>query len=305
MNKTLKHHFFALAMFFSTLTLISSCNTKDEASDAYGNFEATEYTVSAQANGQIVELNIEEGQKLVKNQQIGIIDTIDFYLKLQQISHQIKATQSKSSSLNAQIAVYTEQLLNLKKEKDRFAKIYEEGAVNQKTIDDLDASYRITERQKEAAHSQFEGIHQEVEVLRIQQSQLRNNLDKCYIKSPADGVVIRKFIEAGELANVGKALFKMADLERMILRVYINGNQLTGVYIGQDAEVRVDDGNGNIETLKGTISWISPEAEFTPKTIQTRDERVNLVYAVKVAVKSDGKIKIGQPGEVVFSKKQP
>ncbi|MDO9510500.1 MAG: efflux RND transporter periplasmic adaptor subunit [Bacteroidales bacterium] len=296
--------FLTIILWFTSMAFLTSCRDNSNASDAFGNFEATEYTVSAEANGQIFVLNVEEGQKLVMNQQIGIIDTIDLSLKIQQISHQIKAAASRGNSLNAQVAVYREQLSTLSKEKERFAKIYEEGAVNQKTIDDLDASFRLANRQMEAAQSQYEGIYQETEALRMQQAQLRNALTKCYIKSPADGVVIRKFTEAGELANMGKALFKMADLEQMILRVYINGNQLSDVFISQDADIRIDDGKGGVEQLKGTVSWISPEAEFTPKTIQTRDERVNLVYAVKIAVKSDGRIKIGQPGEVVFVKKQ-
>ncbi len=285
------------------IVLISiSCNNKNNLSDAYGNFETDEIIISSEANGKLLIFNLEEGQKLNKNDVIGLIDTTQFYLKKEQVIAQLGLLMAKYSGVQAQIEVQEKQKENLLKELNRIENLLQDGAATSKQMDELTNQIELTEKQINASRTQFLSINKEKQLLYVQLKQIQDQLDKCIIVNPVKGTVLEKYIETGELATIGKNMYKLADLDNMKLRVYISGEQLPFVKIGQVVKVLIDKDAKNNRELSGAISWISSSAEFTPKIIQTKKERVNLVYAVIVRVKNDGSLKIGMPGEVVFYK---
>lgn len=296
-----------LQMIFAASLLLglTSCGTSTEEVDASGTFETTEIIVSAQGNGQILSFNIEEGQTLVANQQVGYIDSTQVYLRLKQLESSAKAIESRRPNITKQIAALEQQIATAKTERKRAENLVKAEAGNQKMLDDINAQIAILEKQLDAQRSLLEdtnqGITDESEGLKYQIKQLQDQLQKCKITSPIDGVVLVKYAELGELAAPGKALFKVGDTNNMILRAYITADQLTQIKLGQQVKVHSDFGKADSKSYTGTISWISSKSEFTPKTIQTRDERANLVYAIKINVKNDGYIKIGMYGDVTFN----
>ena len=282
----------------------ASCGKSKNDADASGTFEATEVIVSAQASGQILSLNLEEGQVLTTNQLIGTIDSTQLYLRKKQLQASGKAIQSRRPDIKKQIAAIEQQISTAKTELKRAENLAKANAGNQKMVDDINAQISVLEKQldnqKTILESSNQGITDESEGLTFQIKQLEDQQDKCKITSPIDGTVLLKYAEMGEVAAPGKALFKIADTNNMILRAYITADQLTQVKLGQTVKVKTDSGKDGSKEYIGTIAWISSKAEFTPKTIQTRDERANLVYAVKINVKNDGLIKIGMYGDVKF-----
>lgn len=282
-----------------SLSLLA-CKNNDDIADAYGNFESTEVMISAMAQGEVLALNMEEGQALKKDVIVGLIDTTDLYLKEQQLIKSIAAIKSRIIMIDAQMDVHQQQKKNLMVDKDRVNKLYKDGAATRKQLDDINGGVDLLDAQIRATESQKQQILLEVQTLEVQIEQLRENITRCFIKNPLDGTVLTKYAEKGEVAAPGKPLYKIADLSTMKLKVYVSGEQLPHIKIGQEVEVQIDKNKNENSKLTGTISWISSMAEFTPKTIQTKDERVNLVYAVKVLVRNDGSIKIGMPGEVNF-----
>ncbi len=281
-------------------TGIYACSNSNDKADAYGNFEATEVMVSAMAQGEIFSLNIEEGQVLAQGEIIGQIDTTDLFLKEQQLIKSIAAVRTGLITINAQMNVQLQQKKNLMVDKNRLDNLFKEGAATQKQLDDINGTIDLLEAQIMATKSQKQQVLAEISIIDIQIEQVQEALSKCCINSPVSGTVLIKYAEAGEVAAMGKPLFKIADLSEMKLKVYVSGNQLPHIKIGQEVEVQIDKTKKENTKLNGTVSWISSTAEFTPKTIQTKDERVNLVYAVKILVQNDGSIKIGMPGEVNF-----
>jgi HlyD family secretion protein len=277
-----------------------SCDNKSETSDAYGNFEATEITVSAKATGEIMQLAIEEGDFLTSEQVIGWIDTIDLVLKKSQLLAQKEAIISKVANLDAQIEVYNQQKENVLRDQVRIEKMFADGAATQKQVDDIAGQIAVINKQIKSVQAQQASVFAEANAIHQQIAQVEESISKSFIINPLEGVVLSKFANAHEMAIIGKPLYKLADLREMTLKVYVSGSQLPQVKIGQQAEVLVDADKETMKKLCGTISWVSESAEFTPKIIQTRDERVNMVYAVKVLVKNDGALKIGMPGEVNF-----
>jgi len=281
-----------------------SCRTKNNPYDANGSFEATEVIVSAEANGKIMAFHVEEGSELKAGEIVGFIDTTQLYLKKCQLESSIKAVNNRKTDVNKQIAVLQQQILTAKQEKKRIENLLKADATNRKQLDDVNAQIATLEKQLEAQKTTIvnanNSITEESDALQIQIAQLQDQLTKCYINSPINGSVLVKYAECGELAMVGKALFKMADLNNMTLRAYVTSDQLTQLKIGQEVKVYADFGEDNTRTYKGKIAWISGKSEFTPKTIQTQDERANLVYAVKIKVKNDGYLKIGMYGGVDF-----
>jgi HlyD family secretion protein len=284
--------------------LTTSCGKSKDDADASGTFEATEVIVSAQGTGQILSLNLEEGQILTANQLVGTIDSTQLYLRKKQLLASGKAIQSRRPDIKKQIAAIQQQISTAKTERNRAENLAKANAGNQKMVDDINAQIAVLEKQldnqKTMLESSDQGITDESEGLTFQIKQLEDQLDKCKITSPIEGTVLLKYAEMGEVAAPGKALFKIADTNNMILRAYITADQLTQVKLGQTVKVKTDSGKDGSKEYAGTVAWISSKAEFTPKTIQTRDERANLVYAVKINVKNDGLIKIGMYGDVIF-----
>lgn len=298
-------------------TLLSSCQKNAPKADAYGNFEADERIVSAEASGKILTLQIEEGQSVKAGQTVGSIDSVQIALKREQLQASIRAIAAKSPAISAQLAVFEKQMASVKqqlatldREKRRVENLLKSDAATPKQLDDLNAQIEAAQRQMEVLLEQKtasnatlsvqkSGLMAEVLPLQKQMAQLDDQLSKCHIINFLDGTVLVKYAEPGEMTGFGKPLYKVADLSTMTLRAYVAGNQLGAVKIGQEVKVLVDAEGGKQQDFTGKIRWISPKAEFTPKVIQTKEERVNLVYAVKISVANpDGVLKIGMPAEV-------
>ena len=290
---------FAGIMIFPML-LITSCHNNNNRSDAYGNFEATTVTVSAQAQGDIKLLNLDEGSILKKGAQVGLIDTFSLYLKKKQLIAQKGVVRSNSSSILSQIKVQEEQMTVLKKQQHRITKMFGDSAATQQQLDDINGKVEVLNAQMDAVKAQNDAALRQLEVINTQVQQINDQISKCKIINPINGTVLEKYVEPGELAVPGKAIYKIADLDEMELKVYVSGAQLPSVKIGEPVTVMFDKSEKENQQLPGTISWIASEFEFTPKIIQTKEERVNMVYAVKVRVKNDGRLKIGMPGEIRF-----
>ncbi len=317
-NKSIQ--FFGLLITILLLPVIfSSCSNQKDDYDASGTFEATEIIISAEANGVIESLKINEGQILDSGQQIGFIDTTQLFLKKKQLEAQVKAMGYKLPDILVQTAQFKQQAVvtqstldHLLKEKTRTQNLVKADAATPKQLDDINAQietvkqqikaiYKQGEAQTSALKTQRSGISADVSPLYIQIEQLNDQLEKSKIINPINGTILTKFAEENEMTTIGKPLYTIADLSTIILRVYITGDQFSSIKLGQKVKVLVDDSSGKSRYYEGTIEWINNKAEFTPKTIQTKDERANLVYAIKISVKNDGTLKIGMYGEVKFN----
>lgn len=291
-----------LISIFSLLIFITSCNNGDQISDAYGNFEATEIIVSAQANGELINVNLEEGDVLKGRQIVGLIDSTDLYLRKKLLAQQIQTIKSQLVSINSEIDVQKQQLENNMISQKRIESLYSQGAATKKQLDDINGLVDVNRKMIISIKSKKQSILDQIEGVRIQIEQIEESISKCVITNPVSGTVLVKYAEKGELAAMGKPLYKVADVENIKLKVYVSGSQLPKIKLGDEVEVLYDKNKNANNKTKGKVIWISNTAEFTPKTIQTKEERVNLVYAVKVLVKNDGSIKIGMPGEMNFVK---
>jgi HlyD family secretion protein len=289
--------------FYLILFLILSlaCN-RNNRSDAYGNFEAIEVIVSSQANGQLISLALEEGMEVFLGDTIGLIDTIDLSLKKEQLISQKGVLLARLKNFDSQVRVQEQQRKNILVDKERVANLLKDGAATQKQMDDITGGLDLLDQQILATGVQKEASRAEMATLDAQVRQVEETISKCYLISPLSGTVLVKFAEAGEITAMGKPVCKIANLDALELKVYISGDQLPYLKIGQIVEVLIDRNQKEFVKLQGTVSWISSKAEFTPKTIQTKKERVNLVYAAKVRVPNDGTLKIGMPGEINFMK---
>ena len=280
-----------------TAIILISCNKNSEKADAYGNFEATEITVSSESNGKIEFLNVEEGAQLKKGSLVGLIDTLQLHYNREQLKASIETVQSKSASVLSQINVLNEQLKTAKIEQTRIQNMYAENAATKRQIDEIDGKVKVIEKQISSVQSQNAPILNEIKSIKVQIEKLDDQIKKSKISNPVDGTVLTKYAEPSEITAFGKPLYKIANLNEMELRVYVTETQLAQIKIGQKVTVAIDADN-DTKKYEGNITWISAQAEFTPKVIQTKEERANLVYAVKVAVKNDGSLKIGMPAEV-------
>lgn len=283
------------------ITLLS-CNGSRKKADGYGNFEATETIISAEANGKILFLNIEEGAVLEENLLVGVVDTIQLSFKRDQLKASKNAVFSKSRNVLSQREVLKEQLKVTQIDQNRIANLIKEKAATQKQFDDVNGQISIIKEQIKSVESQNAPIINEVKIIEAQIEQIDDQINKSVIRNPLKGTVLVKYAEPNEITAFGKPLYKIADLDKMILRVYISENQLANLKVGQEVTVKIDDAEG-MKSYNGLISWISDSAEFTPKIIQTKEERVNLVYAIKIIIKNDGSLKIGMPGEMWISTK--
>ena len=285
-----------IAILLTAIILIS-CNKNNEKADAYGNFEATEITVSSESNGKIEFLNVEEGAQLIKGSLVGLIDTLQLHYNREQLKASIETVESKSASVLSQINVLNEQLKTAKIEQTRIQNMYAENAATKRQIDEIDGKVKVIEKQISSVQTQNAPILNEIKSIKVQIEKLDDQIKKSKISNPVDGTVLTKYAEPSEITAFGKPLYKIANLNEMELRVYVTETQLAQIKIGQKVTVAIDADN-DTKKYEGNITWISAQAEFTPKVIQTKEERANLVYAVKVAVKNDGSLKIGMPAEV-------
>lgn len=295
-----------------------SCNKKEKNFDATGIFEATEITVSAQASGEVQQLDITEGQSLDSGARVGQIDVYQLVQKQneleaakQQIYANKAATDSRQLDLNKQLASLQQQISHAQRERQRFARLVQDGAVARKLLDDINDQISLLQRQLEATRDQFrstnasladqiKGFQAQMKGVEAQQRQLERQIQNATIVAPKSGVMLEQLVKAGEFVGVGKPLFKLAQMDHLYLRAYVTSAQLKSVMLGQKAKVYADYGGGQQQEYVGKIAWISSRSEFTPKTIVTEDERADLVYAVKILIKNDGRVKIGMYGEVKF-----
>lgn len=286
------------------LSLLCACG-KGSGFDATGTFEATEVIVSAEVSGRIMQYAVDEGTALKAGQQVGYIDTTQLYLQKMQLTANARSVRSRAQDVSKQIASTREEIAKAQFEKRRNEKLLASNASTQKQIDDLDSQIAVLEKKLAAQVSTLQNsntsITEESSALEIQVAAIEDMIRKSILSSPIDGTVLANYAQAGELAAPGKALFKVADTDNMYLRAYITSSQLADVKIGQQVKVFSDYGDDIRKEYPGTVKWIADKAEFTPKTIQTKDERADLVYAVKIAVPNDGYIKIGMYGEVKLS----
>lgn len=287
---------------FPVLFFLVACNSGTPEYDATGTFEATDVVVSAEASGKILGLDVEEGTVLKAGQEAGIIDTVQLYLKKLQLEAGVKSVEGQRPDILKQVAATKEQIVQAQRERDRVANLLRVGAANQKQLDDAESLLKVLRKQLAAQNSTLQNSDQSLtwqsSSVGIQVAQVEDQLKKCHIVAPLTGTVLAKYAEAGELAAPGTPLFKIADMEQIYLRAYVTSEQLSEVKLGRKVTVYADYGKDVRTAYPGVVTWISDSSEFTPKTILTKDERANLVYAVKVAVKNDGMLKIGMYGGV-------
>ena len=283
-------------------SLLVACQEKQNPYDATGTFEAVETIIPANATGIIEQLNISEGQTLDSGVVIGYIDSTQLHLRKKQLEAQVKSIVTKKPNSSKQLAALQEQLKQAEREQQRLVNLLKADAATPKQVDDANAQVAIIKKQIAATQSTLDitnaGLTEETGPVYSQIEQVKDQLLKCKIVNPVKGTVLTKYAETHEMAIPGKPLYKIADLTEIILRAYISGDQLSSIELNQDVTILVDDSGGGNKEYKGTIEWISDKAEFTPKTIQTKDERANLVYAVKINVTNDGYLKIGMYGEI-------
>ncbi|WP_447950927.1 HlyD family secretion protein [Chryseobacterium koreense] len=319
-------------ILLSSLLAIFSCKNPANDYDASGTFEADEVMVTAKANGTILELNLEEGMQLSAKQKVGIIDPKSVELEKERVEAsigaieektgsampQIQVLQSQINSQKANISVLQEQLQNAVRERNRTANLVKADAATKKQLDDANGQVDVIQKQIVAAQTQISTLGQQINATKQNVSiqnravlserkptekrvaQIDEQLKNNAIESPISGMVLTKYSSAGEFATIGKPIFKIANLDVMTLKTFITGDQLAKIKTGQQLKILIDSGDGKTKELPGTVYWISPKAEFTPKTIQTKNERANLVYAAKIHVKNDGYLKIGMYGDVKF-----
>lgn len=294
---------------FIVLTLglagcLVGCGSENTNSDASGAFEATEVIISAEGNGKLLALNVEEGQALKKGEQVGVIDSTALYLnKLQLIQNQ-KAVLAGRQDVKTQLESLRKEMDNAMADQRRIENLVKGQVASQKQLDDANLKIEVLKARIDAQNNLLNTgnatLREQGKTIAAQLNVIEDQLRRCKVINPVDGTVLTKYSEAYEMTGIGKPLYKVADLSEMILRAYVTNDQLSKIRIGQKVNVLVDDGDKAMRTYEGTVQWVNDRAEFTPKTIQTKDERANLVYAVKIAVKNDGLLKIGMYGEVKF-----
>lgn len=283
-------------LILASIALIA-CNKNNDKADGYGNFEATEVTISAESNGKIEFLNVEEGTELKSQSQVGLVDTLQLHFAKQQLIASKSTISSKSANVISQKSVLQEQLKTTNLEKTRIRNMYSENAATKRQVDEIEGKVKVIEEQIKSVGTQNAPIINDLKSIDVQIEKINDQITKSKIMNPINGTVLTKYAEPGEITAFGKPLYKIADLSEMTLRIYVSETQLSKIKVGQRVTVKID-GEKDMKSYAGTLSWIASAAEFTPKIIQTKEERVNLVYAVKVNVKNDGNLKIGMPAEM-------
>ena len=292
-------HFFILSLF------LTACGNNEKEYDATGTFEATETTVSAEQSGTLMHFDVSEGDELAQGKEVGLVDTTQLWLKIQQMGAMKTVYQSQKPDMEKQTSATRQQLAKARQEEQRYRELVADGAAPKKMLDDAVSQVAVLQKQLDAQvstlNTQLSTLNSQESTVDVQVSQLRDQLRKCHVVTPVAGTVLEKYAEQGEFVATGKPLFKMADTRQVFMRAYVTSAQLQNIKVGQKAKVFADYGDGQRKEYDGTVTWISSRSEFTPKTILTDDERADLVYALKVAVRNDGYIKIGMYGEVKFN----
>lgn len=285
--------------------MLASCGNNEKEYDATGTFEATEVTVAAEQSGALMMFDVNEGDEVALGKEVGLIDTTQIWLKIQQAGATKAVYQSQKPDMETQIAATRQQLAKARQDQQRYRELVADGAAPSKMLDDATNQVQVLQKQLDAQISslstQLSTLNSQLSTVDVQVSQLMDQLQKCHITTPIKGIVLEKYVERGEFVVIGKPLFKMADTEQIFIRAYVTSAQLKDIKVGQQVKVFADYGDGQRKEYQGTVSWISSRSEFTPKTILTDDERADLVYALKVAIKNDGYVKIGMYGEVKFN----
>ncbi|QJP34714.1 HlyD family efflux transporter periplasmic adaptor subunit [Nonlabens sp. Ci31] len=295
----MKNYLYISIISITTLSLFS-CSDSNGKADGYGNFEAIEITISAENNGKLMQFKVNEGDVLQKEQFIGYIDTIPLALKREQLEVSKAVISSKSRGVLSQINVLNAKLKTANTNKVRAENLIKDNAGTQKQLDDVQGEMDVIKSQIRSVEIQNAPVVNELKSIDVQLKQIDDQIKKNKIINPVDGTVLTKYAEPNEITVFGKPLYKIADLSTMQLRVYISETQLANLKMGQEVAVKIDKDDA-MKSYKGTVSWIASEAEFTPKIIQTKEERVALVYAVKIDVINDGSLKIGMPAEMWIS----
>ena len=293
----MKYHFLLVACL-----LLAGCATDDKEFDATGTFEATEVTVSAEQTGRLLRFTAEEGRKVEAGSLLGLVDTVQLYLRARQIGATRLVYATQRPDIHKQIAATRQQIAKARQDVERFTQLVGDGAANRKQLDDATHQLAFLQRQLEAQTATLQNsansLSAQMNTADVEKLQVADQLAKCRIHTPIGGTILETYVEPGEFVTTDKPLFTVADIDRMYLRAYLTSNQLRNVKLGQRVNVLSDYGDGQRKSYPGTVTWISSKSEFTPKTILTDDERANLVYAVKIAVRNDGHLKIGMYGEV-------
>lgn len=282
-------------------TILLACNNNDVQPDGYGHFEADESYISSELSGKLISINFGEGEFILTDDTIAIIDTSSLLVRLKGFEAQEAAIRSKIPVLEAQKKVFESELAGLENEFERILRLKEGGAATKQQYEKLEYQLKTARAQLATFPSQISSVYREIEVIRSQALLVQDQIDKAIICSLNDGTVLEKYMNVGELAVQGKPIMKVANMKDMYLRAYISGSQLSSFAIGQAVSIRFDASEGEYQAIKGMVSWVADQAEFTPKIIQTKEERVNLVYAIKVRVQNTGELKIGMPGELILN----
>ena len=295
----------AIICLLSGLMLLSSCQPDAPRFDASGNFETTEYVVSAEAAGPLVRLDVREGDELPAGRVVGLVDTLPLFLKRAQLLASIKTVRAQTPNVPAQLVALEQQVANLRRERQRVVNLVKADAVPAKQLDDIDYQIAVAQQQtaaqRAALNTQASGTAAQATPLQVQIDQLNDQLRRSRVVNPVAGTVLTVYSEPSEVVNYGQPLYKIGDTKQLVLRAYVAGDQLSRVKLGQIVRVLVDAPGGKQRAYNGRVQWIASKSEFTPKVIQTREDRVNLVYAMKIAVTNDGALKIGMPADVVFN----
>ena len=300
----MKHRILSFTSLIVGVSLIAACGDKVKDYDATGTFEATETTIYAEQSGALLNFSVSEGDSIAPGQEIGVVDTTQIWLKIRQLGATKEVYRSQKPDMEKQIAATRQQLAKAQAEQRRYQELVADGAAPGKMLDDAKSQVQVLRRQLDAQISTLNtssrSLDKQIAATDVQVSQLYDQLRKCHVVAPAGGTVLEKYVESGEFVTTGKPLLKVADIQRMYIRAYVTSAQLKSIRVGQPVKVFADYGDQQKKEYAGTVSWISSRSEFTPKTILTDDERADLVYAVKIAIRNDGYAKIGMYGEVKF-----
>jgi HlyD family secretion protein len=291
------------SLIFIAVLALAGCKTKTDVADAYGNFEATEVIISAETSGRILKFDVKEGSLVEKGSILAVIDTTLLWLQKGEIDAGIKSVRTRIGTINAQNDIIDQQIENIKVNIGRVEKMVKDDAATLKQLDDLTGQEAVFQKQVAANNTQKVSVAAELTVYDSKKATLNEQLRRSSVRNPLAGTLIEKYSEPGEVIAAGRPLAKIADMSVMKLKAYVSGAQIGKIKTGQQCTVRIDDGNKGYRSFTGTISYISEKAEFTPKIIQTKEERVTLVYSVNIDVENDGSLKSGMPGEAIFSVK--
>ncbi len=296
-----RNTFIAVLLVLASGLGVASCSNGEPPADAYGNYEVDEVTISSKTRGELLEFDVEEGESLASGQLVGLVDTTELHLQRAELNASMQATQAQRKTVAARLDVAKDQLKKLENDHRRIQSMYNDKAATQKQLDDITSAVGIAQRNLDVLRSQYPAIQAQVEAIDARGELLEQKFRDAMLTNPIDGVVLTKFVQQHENIAPGKPLYTIANLEHLYLKAFVSGDQLSEIKLGQSVNVFTDNSDGTMKPHSGVISWISSKAEFTPKTVQTREERVALVYAIKILVDNDGDIKVGMPGEARWS----